>query len=282
LAQIIAQAGSDNISRRVYGGDLLGNLWRFNIGTAGYGKQLLATFRDQSGNTQPITARPQVATFNGNPIVYVGTGRYLGTIDVGGTLQQTLYAVKDRLGSTSYGNLRADSTFISKTAVDGTCPNGADVNVCQPGTKVRTVVQNGGAASDSLSSKNGWFVDFPANSGELAFTDPKLVHGTLAFSTSVASATTSLVCGDPTAPDPVAFGYMLDFLTGGAVGTTSGVIASTLGTGIATTAQIAQLPDGTVIGKYRLSSGQEVSAILRFGAGANPTSRVSWRELTND
>ncbi|MFC5521478.1 PilC/PilY family type IV pilus protein [Polaromonas jejuensis] len=283
LARIIAQAGSDNVTKRVYGGDLLGNLWRFTIGSAGYSAQLLATFQDPSGNPQPITSRPQVTTYNGLPLVYVGTGRYLGTSDVGSSLQQTFYAIKDNLGSTSYGNPRASSTtFISKTAVDGVCPAGTDINICHPGTKVRTVTQNNGTSADSLSTKNGWFVDFPASSGELAFTDPKLVTGTLAFSTSVPTATTSDVCGSSTSADPLALDYILDYLTGGAVGTTTGVIAAVLGPGIATAPQIEQLPDRTVIAKYRLSNGQEVPVKLRFGVGTNSTKRVSWRELVTE
>jgi hypothetical protein len=75
---------------------------------------------------------------------------------------------------------------------------------------------------------------------------------------------------------------MLDFLTGGAVGISTDIIATVLGTGIATMPQIEQLPDGTVIAKYRLSTGQEVPVKLRFGGGASPTRRVSWRELVTE
>jgi type IV pilus assembly protein PilY1 len=286
LAQIIAHAGSDNVTTNVYGGDLLGDLWRFTITGAGYSKQLLATFKDNATtpNAQPITARPQVTTYNTKAIVYVGTGRYLGTTDVGNPLQQSFYAVKDNVvqGAAGYGSPRTDSTFISKTAVDGICPTGTDIAICQPGTKIRTVVQNGGTSADSIATKNGWFVDFPAGAGELEFTDPKLVHGTLAFSTSVPTATTSEVCGSSTGADPVSLFYMLDYLNGGPVGTTSGVIARTGGAGIATTPQFGMLPDGTVIAKYRLSSGQEVIDIVRFGGGANSTKRVSWRELVSE
>jgi type IV pilus assembly protein PilY1 len=282
LSRIIAQAGATNVTERVYGGDLLGNLWRFSIGSGGYSAHLLASFKDAAGIAQPIMAKPQVTTYNGKPIVYVGTGRYLGTTDVGTTQQQTFYAVKDPLDSTTYSALRSNSGFISKTAVDGICPAGSDTEICQPGTKVRTVIQNGGLSSDSLSNKTGWYVDFPASSGELEFTDPKLTHGTLSFSTSVPTATTSAVCGSSASSDPVAFGYMLDWLNGGAVSSPGNVIARSLGTGVATTPQIAQLPNGTVIAKYRLSSGQEVSDVLRFGSGANPTRRVSWRELISE
>ena len=279
LARIMAQATANNVTTRVYGGDLMGNLWRFTVEPGAYDKQLLATFQDSVGNPQPITARPQVTTFNLKPLVFVGTGRYLGTTDVGTGLQQTFYAVKDQLGTTSYGNPRADSSFISKTAVDGTCPAGASVEVCQPGTSTRTVTQNNGTGTDSMLTKNGWFVDFPSGSGELSFTDSKLVLGTLAFSTSIPTATTSAVCGATSVNDPKAYNYMLNYLTGGAVGTTSGVIANVLGTGLATAPQIAQLQNGTIYAIYRLSSGLDVPTPLRIGSAGNTTRRVSWREL---
>ncbi|MCF8167004.1 MAG: hypothetical protein K9J77_00105 [Rhodoferax sp.] len=286
LSRIIAQAGATNVSTKVYGGDLLGNLWRFNIATSGpgsYTTTLLATFKDPTGVVQPITARPQVTSYEGNSIVFVGTGRYLGTSDVGTSQQQSFYGVKDNVVSTAYTAIRSDSSIIKKTAVDGICPTGTAIEICDPGTQVRTVSLNTGtSATDSITTKNGWFVDFPASAHELSFTDPKLVLGTLAFSTSVPVASTSSVCGDPTYAELPAFAYTLDYLTGGSVGNTT-VIASTLGVGIATSPQTAQLPDGKIIDKYRLSSGQEVTKAHRFavGAGVNRTRRVSWREMVS-
>ena len=284
LSRIIAQGNSNNVSRRVYGGDLLGNMWRFNIETLGTGSNtatLLATLKDAAGNPQAITARPQVTTFDGNSIVFVGTGRYLGTTDVGQTQQQSFYGIKDNVTTTAYTGIRSDSTFIKKTAVNGVCPAGTLVDICDPGTQVRTVSLNTGTTStDSITTKNGWYVDFPTGSGELEFTDPKLVLGTLAFSTSVPVSSTSAVCGNPTYAELPAFAYTLDYLSGGAIGNT-GVIASTLGVGIATSPQTAQLPDGTIIHKFRLSSGQEIAKKSRTNpsAGTNRTRRVSWREM---
>ena len=75
---------------------------------------------------------------------------------------------------------------------------------------------------------------------------------------------------------------MLDYLTGGVVGTSTTVIGTNLGAGVATAPQIAQLPNGTVIAKYRLSTGQEVGVPLRFGASGGATKRISWRELISD
>jgi type IV pilus assembly protein PilY1 len=285
LAQIIAQAGIDNVTTRVYGGDLNGNLWRFNVDTAGttpagFKSHLIASFVDAAGNPQPITERPQVTTVNGLPIVYVGTGRYLGTGDVGSKLQQSFYAVKDNiLDNITFGNIRKDTSFINLTAVDGLCPVGADITVCQQGQVVR-LIQGFNGATLRDATKSGWYVDFPAGAGELSFTDPKLVNGTVTFATSVPSATTSSVCeAKITQSDGLSFAYQLDFLTGGTVGTTTGVIATSLGTGISTAPQIEQFTDGSTIAKFRLSTGQENGIPLRFNPISSGLKRVSWREL---
>jgi len=284
LGQIAAQADSNNVTRRVYGGDLQGNLWRFSIEAGSFGVHKLAVLKDSTGAVQPITVRPQVTTINGSPVIYVGTGRYLGTSDVGGSPKNSFYAVKDDLtNTTTYDNPRTYPTFIGQQATDGVCPSGVDVSVCLPGQKVRTVAQISGSANSNLASQNGWFLDFPAGAGEIQFTDPKLTLGTLAFSTSVPTASTAVACTPNTGgSDGIALGYMLDYLTGGAVGTSSGVIATSLGAGVATAPQIAQLPNGTVIAKYRLSTGQEVSVPLRFGATGGATRRISWRELVTE
>lgn len=285
LGQILAHANSSNVTTRVYGGDLKGNLWRFSLATASaFSVHKLATLKDGSGNVQPITVRPQVTTINSFPVVYVGTGRYLGASDVGGTVQNSFYAIKDDLTTTTtYNSPRTFSSFIGQAATDTTCPMGTDVSICLPGQSVRTVTQTTGSAGDSLQSKNGWYVDFPAASNEIQFTDPKLTLGTLAFSTSVPRAATSEACTPRTgASDGDAFGYMLDYLTGGAVGTSGRVIATNLGSGVATAPQIAQLPNGTVIAKFRLSTGQEVGVPLRFSSGGGATKRVSWRELISE
>lgn len=286
LAQIIAQVDSNNVTTRVYGGDLYGNVWRFNVTTAGFGKRLLATLKDSAGNIQPVTVKPQVTTINGNPFVYLGTGRYLGVTDVGISPKNSFYAIKDDIFSaspTSFNNPRTYSSFIGQQAVDGSCPLGTDVSICLPGQQIRTVTQSAGNAGDSLKNKDGWYIDFPSTAGEIQFTDPKLQLGTLAFSTSVPVASTSQVCSPTTSgSDGTAFGYMLDYLTGGAVGTNSGVIANNLGSGVATAPQIAQLPNGTVIAKYRLSTGQEVSVNLRFSASGGQSKRISWRELISE
>jgi len=284
LGKIVAHEDSTGVSRRVYGGDLSGNLWRFSIGSGGYTAHKLATLKDVDNVAQPIMDKPQVTTINSLPVVYVGTGRYLSASDVGGTPKQSFYAIKDPLNTTFYGSPRTSTNFIIKTAVDGTCPEGTDIAICSPGDKVRTLTQAQGVATDSLTNMNGWIVDFPAGAGELAFTDPKLVLGTITFTTSIPAALTSTdVCRSSTNPsEGTSFLYMLDYLTGGLVGNSNGVAGTTLGQGIATSPQYSQLQDGSVIITTRMSGGNDVFTKGRFNSQSASAKRVSWRELVSD
>lgn len=298
LAQIAAHADSNNITKRVYAGDLFGNVWRFNVNTTAtpapqvnlpFTRNLLAVLKDgtlPTPNLQPVMDRPQITTVDGNPVVYVGTGRYLGVTDVGTNPKNSFYAIRDDLSTTiptTYTNPRSYATFIGLQAVTSTCPTGTDVNVCQPGQEVRTVSQVTGQAGDSLQNKSGWYLDFPANAGEIQFTDPKLVMGTVAFTTSVPAASSQQACTPGATPsDGQAYLYMLDYLNGGAVGTTSGVVGANIGAGVATTPQIAVLPSGQIVLKVRLSGGLEVSPPARTKARGGKVTRVTYREMVND
>lgn len=298
LAQIAAHADSNNVTKRVYAGDLFGNVWRFNVNTTAtpapqvnlpFTRTLLAVLKDgtlPTPNLQPVMDRPQITTVDGNPVVYVGTGRYLGVSDVGTNPKNSFYAIRDDLSTSSpmsYNNPRTYSTFIGLQAINTVCPTGTDVNICQPGQAVRTVSQLTGQAGDSLQNKNGWYLDFPAGAGEIQFTDPKLVMGTVAFTTSVPAASTLQACTPGATPsDGQAYLYMLDYLNGGAVGTTSGVVGSNIGAGVATTPQIAVLPNGQIVLKVRLSGGTEVSPPARTKARGGKVTRVTYREVLND
>ena len=105
---------TDNKAMRFYGGDLLGNLWRFDIDNriapSGNEATLLANFT--VGTTpQPITSIPKTLTVSSGastyPVVVLGTGQYLGTSDITTTDQQSIYAIKDTLAATGWGNIRA-------------------------------------------------------------------------------------------------------------------------------------------------------------------------------
>ncbi len=194
----VTEAESNNEAKFVYGGDLLGNLWRFDINTAQSGTNpfKVAALKDPSGNTQPITVRPELAEISGKRILYVGTGKYLGTSDLTDTQQQSIYAISD--DSTSFvtlDNPRASSTMVNQVLVNDTATATRRVQ-----TPVKQV---------SFATGRGWYVDFP-DSGERQNVPAQLVFGTLLLPTTVPSNT---VCS------PGGYGWLnfLDYKTGASV-----------------------------------------------------------------
>jgi type IV pilus assembly protein PilY1 len=122
LARINSWVDSEvvNQAKRFYGGDLLGNVWRFDVDSlvAPFGKALLmGQLTSPDGTPQPITVKPAVAevNYNGNkyPVVYLATGRYLGTTDLSNTKTQSVTAIKDPMIDLSYGVIRSNPLFVT-------------------------------------------------------------------------------------------------------------------------------------------------------------------------
>lgn len=270
LAQIRAWTDSgeyDNTSQRVYGGDLYGKLWRFDIngdvGASGYDAQLLATL-SKDAVAQPITSRPQLGVVGGNAMVYIGTGAYLGASDLSNTAVQSLYAIKDSLGSTPYASTR-DASFVQQTLSSGSCPAGS--SICSSGQPIRTSSD----ISVNLAVKNGWYVDLPA-SGERSTTDADLQLGTLALTTNIPNSDACSVGGS-------SYINYFDYRNGGSVSTAAGVVSVQIGSAISTRPVLVKLPNNKVLSLVRLSDGTTVVAPTPVASVAGTTRRLSWRQL---
>jgi|CXWL01.1.fsa_nt_gi type IV pilus assembly protein PilY1 len=281
LAKINAwvdNTASDNTSLRAYGGDLLGNVWRFDInnsyGTAGYDAQKLVTLTsDVAGSVpQPITTKPEIGDVNGTPVVYVGTGRYLATSDLTDTQQQSFYALKDTLDTATLPNPRAaGSTFIKQDLTITTCPAGSPTTICSAGQIVRTSTSK----TVTFPGNAGWYIDLP-DSKERANTDPTLALGTLGFTTNVPNVSACTAGG-------TSFRYLLDYRSGAPLSTsTTGVSGIQLGSALATRAVFVRLPNNTVVQLTRMSDGTTLTTNVPISAGGAGTRRVSWRELIQD
>ena len=296
LARISARVVSpdtDSTVEAVYGGDLLGNLWRFDVngdvGASGYEAQLLVTLKDGSGNVQPITAKPTVATVDGVPVIYIGTGAFLGTTDVSNTRQQSFYAVKDRLGATTYGNPRtAGNNFVQQTMVSDTCSaDAATAGACLLGQTIRSISGTGCQDVD-WSTNNGWYLDF-LTGGERSYTDSDLGLGTLVFTTITPNRSSVSVCGHSSPDTSASFAYHLNYKSGCSVAGAYGVAGLSLGSGLVSQPILAKLPDGTVIefirggqlGDADDPTGATIELHPPIGSASISGRRVSWRELSN-
>jgi Tfp pilus tip-associated adhesin PilY1 len=207
LAKIAAFANYplfNNTALRAYGGDLEGNLWRFDFNDT-VGTNLLATLKDAGGVAQPITSRPEQGVVQNRPVVFVGTGQLLGVSDLTTTGTQSLYAIKDEVATgLSHGNPRSSgSGFVQQTMTIGIC---ATTNpYCTPGRTIVTVTKN----PVDWVINNGWYVDFPVG-GERVNTSIALVDGILEVVTNTPQSGACVPAGTSNL-------YFLDYKTGGYV-----------------------------------------------------------------
>jgi len=105
---IAVDVDHDDVVDFVYAGDLLGNLWKFDLTSKATidweaafkdGGQAAPLFvaRDSAGAPQPITCRPDVMFHpeEHGLMVLFGTGKFLGLADFSNTQIQTLYGIWD-------------------------------------------------------------------------------------------------------------------------------------------------------------------------------------------
>lgn len=198
LAKISAFAvkpDQDNTSLYAYGGDLLGNLWRFDLSSAPSVSNPLLFATLQAGSVvQPITTAPEIGIINDTRVIFVGTGKYLGSNDLNNKDQQTLYAIKDDNATATLFNPRNNAGMVKQV-------------ISEPTIGTRTVAST---QPVEWSTKRGWYIDLPASSGERQNVQSQLVLGTLLVSTIVPTA-------GACSPGGEGWLYSLNYLTGGPV-----------------------------------------------------------------
>lgn len=177
----------DRTAKRVYGGDLLGNLWRFDINDtlapSGVEATLLATVTDSSGTPQPITVTPLLSEVGGAPYVYLGTGRLLGTTDTANTQSQSIWAFRDPLTAPTPPATSVYPTPRSTLAQNTFTQTGTGI------TATRTI-----ACSNNCGATVGWFVDLP-ESGERVNIDLAIAGTTVAVVSNVPESNACTVGG---------------------------------------------------------------------------------------
>jgi type IV pilus assembly protein PilY1 len=258
LSKITALANNfavDNTVLAVYAGDLLGNVWKFDMAASPPAVQRLAQVTAPGGLTQPITTRPEITRINSDLVLYVTTGEYLGVSDLATTQIQTVYAFKDT--DADLGALRANSGMLTNTPVvnpDGsvTIPAGFNVN---------------------WTSQVGWYVDLP-RAGERVNIDSQLIQGTLLVVSNKPDTNACSTGGE-------SFFYQFDYANPTAVssstnGTTLGV---KIGSAVAVGLTVIKLPSGAVKALIPTADTKIQSFEVLKGPGSLTTRRIGWRQL---
>jgi type IV pilus assembly protein PilY1 len=199
LAGWVDDARTDNTVKRVYAGDMLGYVWRFDVTDAGLSRsQLIAelsglgptTTVDSRGETvpitpkiqaQPVTTRPELALVDGYPTVFVATGRMLGYTDLPDDSVQSIYAIRDPGGPYSLNAVvpkpREQLQRIELvTSKDNT-----------------TRTTKGSTCTAPCDATLGWYADMPP--GERMTTNMRLQLGALVFPSNIPTPNDCVIGG---------------------------------------------------------------------------------------
>jgi len=216
----VALKNFDGIVDAVYGGDMQGNLWRFDLSDSNpanwaiaYGGAPLFT-ATRNDVAQPITGGLEVSSGPGGGVsIFFGTGRYFADGDnAGGTTLpvQSLYGIWDNMS----GPVGGRSELVGQTVSASTTSSGYET---------RAVSNN----PVNYTMKRGWYVDLVVSGvgkGERFIGTPNIQNGRVFFTTYT---TGEASCGPGGGTNWL---YGLNLITG--AGAMSGVTTTIGGTSV--------------------------------------------------
>lgn len=240
---------TNNTATFIYGGDQLGNLWRFNVTGSGAipTPVRMAGLQNSSNQTQPVTVEPALGYCAGQRMVFLGTGRLLGTSDLTDNTVQTMYGIKD--STVDLGNNVRTNNMVQQV-------------MAATGNQTRTFT----FSQFNPSTQNGWFIDLTAQVGEKITVAPKWALGVISFAGNYPNSTD--VCTQGRGTSVV---YDIDACSATVTGTTAyaaqtvGITSFAYGTKVS---NLECLNDGTCASRAKPVPAQGVTGL-----------RVSWREV---
>jgi type IV pilus assembly protein PilY1 len=152
LARIQARVpdlGTDNTTLEAYGGDLYGDMWRFDFAGSGSARKVISL-----GSSRPIIVAPEIGEVSGTTALFFGTGRFLGKSDLDDGASQVILGV------------RADATNLT----------------------LGNLVEQTGSVTIDWSGDYGWYRVLTGGK-ERVHLSPQLFLGTLMFATVLPEAT---------------------------------------------------------------------------------------------
>jgi type IV pilus assembly protein PilY1 len=256
----------NQIAEQVYGGDLLGNMWRIDVSAVDSYKSapavLFAQLTDSSGIAQPVTTAPQIEIDINNGIdryVFIGTGRLLDTSDFTVPTppqQQTMYAIRDG----TLTNMQVAGLPI------------------QPRTSLQPINADGVSAIVG-GAPNGWYDDLPAS-----LPGAERIVVDVQADVNIALYIGTQIQNDPCVISLPANVYARDYTT-----------AKTLLASGSAPIRMINFPAGavgaTIVGRIQADGTQSLGALISkevpgsepidiLNPITGPGSRLSWRLLT--
>ncbi|VAW97159.1 Type IV fimbrial biogenesis protein PilY1 [hydrothermal vent metagenome] len=185
----------DKIADYIYGGDLLGNMWKFDVTDKlaskwdvafkqGTTPEPLFIAQDELGNRQAITTRPIVSNSgSGGFQLHFGTGRYLDVSDANSanaTINEHFYGVIDKDDGTNYTTL---SGFTKQTVTQEKNLTLTDDSGSTNTSFIRHVSTNGN------NKPQNWFLVLP-DLGERQISTAVKRGNNIVFVTNIPSSAT--------------------------------------------------------------------------------------------
>lgn len=274
ITAITANPNTDPLVTYVYGGDNLGQMWRFDF----TGDKVQRVRMGNAGPTQPITTRPDVAmcqvdtTADGagasptRRAVVFGTGRLLDFGDIEDTDTQAVYVLSDTGEAIGDNDWRGKANFAERTLTE-TRPYD---------DRTPTVPRSNQFEIDgdvvNLGGQDGWFFDLDKTKGERVNLDPKIVAGTLSVVTNVPKSSTACAVGG------TSYAYHLNVCTGEAV-SNDGIAGSILSENAAAVGFIiVRLPSGALKMITTTATGETKTTDVT-SANVQDARRTGWRRV---
>ncbi|PPK77939.1 PilC-like protein with beta-propeller domain [Methylobacter tundripaludum] len=301
---IPVDTNNDRIVDSIYAGDLLGNMWKFDVsssntnqwkvayGTAAVPAPLYIACTNTSAcdtTRQPITAKPQVGKVgtgqSAGIMVYFGTGKYFEATDndVTNAQTQTFYGIWDN------GAAVAKSDLQAQTITQVVTSSGYSLRISSNNTM-------------NYPSQKGWYINLPS-AGERAVSAPLIRNGHIIFTTLIPIPPAGTeVCG--AGSEATSMLMELDALTGSRLPDTAGGAPWDItGDGMINADDLIELPDGTHVapsgiqldggagtpavvsdGKredkiFSISKNAGLQSIKEQGSSSSSGGRESWRQL---
>lgn len=271
----------DNKATAIYGGDLDGNLWKWELNrssTTAVAKPVGKT-TTPTGTVQPISTRIELGIIENKPVLFFGTGKYLNFSDYSTSEVQTVYGIKDPYYMCLTNEYLTSDVLWNKSCSATSSTYGVLRNNSKIKEQKSTTSNNKTVASNNntvnWSTDIGWFFDFKSQTGERVNVDPTLVLGTLNIVTNVPATNTCNVGGN-------AWIYQLNFLNGNAITGQDGVIGRKHTGGFVVGQVIARLDGSGTIKNFITDAAGNVQAV---GVNINNTSitnnKASWSEIVH-
>jgi len=298
----------DRIADYVFVGDLLGNVWKFDLSSSNPSHWKVAnksgstnipffTARNASNQVQPVTGQIEIGSAppgKTGVMLYFGTGRFFAVGDNSDTQVQSFYGLWDDFSNNNEITYSCSGSSCNRDTVlqqQSILYEGAG-----PGTHTVRVTSSN---SVNYSTRRGWYMDLLPPSGtakgERVVSAPLLRHGRVIFTTLIPS---SGVCGhggnswlmEMQAHTGARLDYSVFDLNGDDLFTNADYVTITVAgtsqtvpvSGQASKVGIIKTPTVVSAGykEHKLASGTTggVTSVKEKGGGAG-FGRVSWQEL---